>query len=239
MVDLRFFKENDGLYLHEFSDGSAIIMTGLKYDFRRYNYFNTAKILKHFKLSQMPLAKTRQKHTKNIISLPSAGEYVNVDGFITSKRPVMIVTADCIPILIKDKNSDTAALLHSGWRGVNKRIYVEAINKIGRDKDYEVYLLPSIQKKSFQVSDDFVEKFKGRFFFDRFLSNDIGGKYKFDLVRFVKRELIELGINGKDITIVYEDTFTSDLFHSYRREGEGYGLNAIIYLPQKSREKCD
>ena len=226
-------KYADGIYVREFADGSKLFMTGLPYNFRRYNVKNTNKFLKHFKMTDKPISKTRQKHTKNIIVNPHPGEYVGVDGFITEDRPVMVVTADCIPILIKDKNSKRAALLHSGWRGVKKRIYCEAINKLGRRTEMEAYLLPSIQKASFQVSEDFVKEFKGRRDFNKFLTVDEKnpGKYYFDLQKFVKAELIGAGLKAKDIYICKHDTFTSKIFHSYRREKGNYGLNAIIYIP--------
>ena len=226
-------KYADGIYVKEFADGARLFMTGLPYNFRRYNVANTNKFLRHFKMTDQAISKTRQKHTKNIIADPHPGEYVGVDGFISDGQPVMVVTADCIPILIKDKNSKRAALLHSGWRGVQKRIYCEAINKLGRRREVEVYFLPSIQKDSFQVSEDFVKEFKGRRDFNKFLTVDEknSGKYYFDLQKFVKAELIRAGIGPSDIYICEHDTFTSKIFHSYRRERVDYGLNAIIYVP--------
>lgn len=225
-------KYADGIYVREFADGAKVFMTGLPYNFRRYNVKNTNKFLKHFKMTDKSISKTRQKHTKNIIVDPNPGEYVGVDGFISDGSPVMVVTADCIPILIKDKNSRRAALLHSGWRGVKKRIYCEAINKMGRRTELEAYLLPSIQKASFQVGEDFVKKFNGRRDFNKFLTDDEKnlGKYYFDLQKFVKAELIRAGLKANDIHISGHDTFTSEIFHSYRREKSSYGLNAIIYI---------
>lgn len=222
-------KYNDGIYYLEFDD-ARLFMTGLPYDFRRYNVKNTNKFLRHFKITDKKIAKTRQKHTKNIIVNPHPGEYVNVDGFVSDGTPVMVVTADCIPILIRNEKTKRVALLHSGWRGVQKRIYIEALKNLGDKSDLSVYMLPSIQKKSFQVSNDFVEEFEGRNRFKNFLTDDLEkGKYLFDLQKFVKKELIDAGVDASKIFISNIDTFTNKKFHSYRREKNKYGLNAIIY----------
>lgn len=222
-------KYRDGIYVMEFDD-ARLFMTGLPYDFRRYNVKNTNKFLRHFKITDKKIAKTRQKHTKNIIVNPSPGEYVNVDGFVSDDTPVMVVTADCIPILIRNDKTKRVALLHSGWRGVQKRIYIEALKQMGDKKALSAYLLPSIQMKSFQVSHDFVDEFDGRYRFKMFLNEDAeDGKYLFNLQKFVKRELIDAGLAANKIFINDIDTVTNEKFHSYRREKDKYGLNAIIY----------
>lgn len=226
-------KKLDGkdFYIKEFDDTSRLIMTGIDFDFRKYNLKNTNKFLRRFLREDRKIAKTVQKHTKNVVFMPEAGEYYGVDGFVTNKTPIMVVTADCIPILIKGKYN--TALVHSGWRGVQKRIYFEAINLMNEDKkDLKFYLLPSISKDSFQVGEDFLNEFKGRYNFDRFKrKDDCEGKYLFGLKEFVKYELKRFGIPLENIFIEDVDTLTSPYFHSYRGEGKNYGLNAIIYIP--------
>lgn len=217
-------------YRKDFSDNSSLIMTGIDFNFRKYNLKNTNKFLRFYGLTEKNIAKTFQKHTRNVVLNPHPGEYYNVDGFVTSSNPIMIVTADCIPILIKGRNR--TALVHAGWRGVKKRIYFEAINKMDEDKkDLDIYLLPSISKPSFQVGEDFMDEFKGRYGFRTFATKDkVPGKYLYDLKNFVKFELINFGIKPENIFIEDIDTYCDRRFHSYRREGKDYGLNAILYI---------
>lgn len=217
-------------YEKEFSDSSRLLMTGIDFNFRKYNLKNTNKFLKFYEISEKKIAKTYQKHTKNVVVNPHPGEYYNVDGFVTSSTPIMIVTADCIPILLKGKKR--AGLVHAGWRGVQKRIYFEAINKMNEDKkDIKAYLLPSISKSSFQVGEDFMDEFKGKYGFRNFATKDkVEGKYLYDLKSFVKFELINFGIKPENIFIEDIDTYCDTHFHSYRREGKDYGLNAIFYI---------
>lgn len=224
------------IYIKEFEDKSKLVMTGVDFNFRKYNLKNTNKFLREHRLTDKKIAKTYQKHTKNVVAFPHPGEFYGVDGFVTDENPVMVVTADCIPILIKGNNS--AALVHSGWRGVKKRIYFEAINQMHEHKSaFKIYMLPSIGKNSFQVSEDFVEEFDGRDKFNRFKTPDKEkGKYLFDLKSFVKSELIDFGIKSENIFIENVDTFTDKRFHSYRREKSEYGLNAIIYIPASIEE---
>ncbi len=41
------------------------------------------------------------------------------DALITDQKntPIAVLTADCAPILLFDKNTRTIAAIHAGWRG--------------------------------------------------------------------------------------------------------------------------
>lgn len=228
------------IYVKEFP-GGRLLMTGLDFDFRRYNYSHTNDLIRHFGWSREQIAKTRQKHTKHIIVHPTPGEYVGVDGFVGDKRPLMIVTADCIPLFLRTKKDDVVALLHAGWKGVQQRIYMEAIPHFKKKgiltKDIECYMLPSISCQDFEVRGDFVEAFSGRKNFSRFLKKKSKETFVFDLKKFVKSELLDLGFQQKHIFVEEHSTLHSDRFHSYRGEGENYGLNAIFYFPKGCKEE--
>lgn len=222
---------NKSIYRKTFDDNSFIIMTTNKYNFRQFNHYRTVQFVKKY-FSKKSIAKTRQVHHIKIISDPISREYIGVDGFYLEKSniPIMIVTADCIPMLVRSKKSKKVALLHAGWKGVKKRIYFHSLNRFKENKkDIEVYLLPSISKESFEIKDDFIQEFNGRYFFKQFLTKN--EKSYFDLKSFVKKELVSYGIPKNQIYIEEHDTYKSGIFHSYRREGKNYGLNAIIFFP--------
>ena len=61
-----------------------------------------------------------QTHSDKVVHVNEAGIY-NSDGIFTSNKNLGLVvrTADCIPILLKDDSNIGA--VHVGWRGVKNR----------------------------------------------------------------------------------------------------------------------
>ena len=52
------------------------------------------------------------------------------DGLITSLQttPLLIFTADCVPVVFYDKKQGVVALAHAGWRGTYGNIAGEIVN---------------------------------------------------------------------------------------------------------------
>jgi copper oxidase (laccase) domain-containing protein len=61
-----------------------------------------------------------------------ASQAVEGDAAITSLPGIAvgIQTADCVPILIADKNALVVAAVHAGWRGIASRIAYKTVKKI-------------------------------------------------------------------------------------------------------------
>ena len=51
------------------------------------------------------------------------------DALITDQKntPIAVLTADCAPILLFDKNTRTIAAIHAGWRGALKGIIAHVV----------------------------------------------------------------------------------------------------------------
>ena len=52
-----------------------------------------------------------------------------VDAIITNlkKLPIAVLTADCVPLLLYDKQKNMVAAIHAGWRGAFKGIIEKVI----------------------------------------------------------------------------------------------------------------
>ena len=130
-----------------------------------------------------------------------------------------VVTADCVPILIFDKNNKIIGCIHAGWRGALSGIIRNTISKIRKiSSNGKIYACvgPCIGKKSYEVDNSFFKKFinksnKNKKYFKR--KNKL--KKLFDLRRFVKDKLTDLDVI---VDQVNRDTFTDKVnFFSYRR----------------------
>ena len=133
------------------------------------------------------------------------------------KLPLVIRTADCISLVIYDKEKKVLATVHSGWRGtlngiVNNTIDT-MINKFNcNPSNIEAYLYPSIRNCHFEVDNDVYQLFKLKYN-DYITKKDT--KYLIDLQSIVKSQLTLLGITK--ITDSNICTYcNNDKYYSYR-----------------------
>ena len=87
------------------------------------------------------------------------------DGLVTKKRGIAlsILTADCAPILIYDKNIKMIGALHAGWKGAYKKIVLKMLKyfliKGSKKENIIVVIGPCIAQKNYEIKSDFFKKF--------------------------------------------------------------------------------
>ena len=161
------------------------------------------------------------------------------DALITDKRniPIAVLTADCVPILIFDKNREMIAAIHAGWKGAYKDIVEKVINfmikKGCSSKNITAAIGPCISINNYQVGEDFIKKFikkdkKNIIFFKK-----ANNKNYFNLNKYIHFQLESLNI--KKIDIIKKDTFNAkNNFFSARRSISrneyDYGRNISIIM---------
>ena len=73
-----------------------------------------------------------QVHSNNFHYISKHADLSNKfvgDALVTDKRnvPIAVLTADCAPILIYDKNRGMIAAIHAGWKGAYKNIIKKVV----------------------------------------------------------------------------------------------------------------
>lgn len=205
------------------------------------------KILNAIQLKNVPVVRPYQTHTdviEKIDRVKTVGELTNVDGVVTNKNQIALLTtsADCISMLLYDPVKKVIASVHSGWRGTLKAIILKAIKKMQNEyqsnpKDIICCICPSIRQCCFEVDEDvknlFYEKYK-------YLSNineiiktgeikEGKQKYCIDTVKINIQLLKNIGLKPENIIDSEICTMcNSNEFHSYRAEGKSFGVNAAI-----------
>jgi hypothetical protein len=181
------------------------------------NLYETKLLAGHFKTTKsfhQSFVITKQVHGAEIVNIEDAkkkelsadGIYWKNDQFLTENIPC-VYTADCLPILIEGEFG--GAILHAGWRGVQKKIHLNPlIDQLGPKT---ILIGPSIQKESFEVSPDF----KNEFPHSQYFTNQ-DDKVFFDLQAQVQNDLITKWPNIK-ITNSGVCTFKNLTYNSYRR----------------------
>ncbi|MDC1132607.1 peptidoglycan editing factor PgeF [Candidatus Pelagibacter sp.] len=161
------------------------------------------------------------------------------DALVTNKKniPIAVLTADCAPILVYDKNKEMIAAIHAGWKGAYKDIVKKVIKfmikKGCSTKNITAAVGPCISINNYQVREDFINKFikkdkKNYIFFKK-----IKDKNYFNLSKYIHFQLKTLNI--KKIDIINKDTFNAkNNFFSARRSisrnENDYGRNISIIM---------
>ncbi len=140
----------------------------------------------------------------------------------------------CLSTIQKKK---IIAVIHAGWRGAYKEIIKKVIyflyNKGCKKKDIITVIGPCISVSSYEIKQDFLKRFlskdkKNRIFF-KFSNN----KIFFNLKKYIKYQLIKLGI--KKIEVINKDTYKlKDAYFSARRslkkKNNDYGRNISLIM---------
>jgi len=161
------------------------------------------------------------------------------DALITDIRriPVAVLTADCAPILIYDKNRKMIAAIHAGWKGAYKDIVKKVvkfmIKKGCSSKNIIAAIGPCISSNNYQVRTDFIKKFIKKDKKNIIFFKETKNKNYFNLNKYIHFQLKSLNI--KKIDIIYKDTFNAkNNFFSARRSisrnENDYGRNISIIM---------
>ncbi len=161
------------------------------------------------------------------------------DAVITNQKKIIIgiLTADCVPVLIYDKNRKIISAIHAGWKGAYKGIVRKVIKFLLKEGSESKNLIatigPCISQKSYEIKKDFKTKFlkqskKNEIFFKK-----IKNKTYFGLNKYIYYQLKSLGLNKIDI--IDKDTYiTKNNFFSARRsihkKQNDYGRNISIIM---------
>jgi len=141
--------------------------------------------------------------------------------------------ADCLPILIGDPVTRTAAAVHAGWRGTVAGVVSRAIETLRRARgarasDLRVAMGPAIGPCCFEVGDEVVTALLSAFP-DAGAAVRPGPKKRIDLVEANRSQLLAAGVPGDRIQASGLCTLCRpDLLESYRRDSTGAGRMAAI-----------
>ena len=200
---------------------------GLGSEDKKENVLNNLEfVAKKITCNKKSLITLNQQHTNQVIHFDNNKSVKNKltgDAIVSEVKNIGIgiLTADCAPILLYDPAKEIIGCVHSGWKGALNGVIENAVKKFNElnsdNKDIIAVIGPCIKKESYEVQNDFYEKFlnqnpKYNNLFEKINKN----KYFFDLRAFINREISNLNI--KNIENIELDTFSeSEIFYSYRR----------------------
>lgn len=178
----------------------------------------------------------RQVHDDVVLELPFSTENT-ADGEITSKPGVIcaVRTADCLPVVFSTITGKRVGVAHAGWRGLNKGILFRAIEALHeKPENILAWIGPAIAQNSYEVGAEmrsaFIETDPKT---DPFFKPGKGDRYFADLAGIARFQMESTGIPSTNISGGAWDTFASNEFHSFRRDGELSGrMVTIVWIAE-------
>lgn len=143
------------------------------------------------------------------------------DALVSKEKNIFlsVTSADCIPILFYEPTVKIVGIAHAGWRGIVKKIANKTIEKIidlgGDPKNIRVAMGPGINKCHFDIGNRISKQFLP---YSKLIDKR-GDKYFVELKEIINEQLIESGIDKRNIENTRECTFCkSKKYFSYRKE---------------------
>jgi len=170
-----------------------------------------------------------QTHSDTVAIVNSNSDITNSDGMVTNEAGLVlnVSIADCGAILIYARDKKIISAVHSGWKGTLQNITKNAVDILvkyfGIDvKNILAFISPCASAKNYEVGEEFKKYFKRNLLCEN-------NKIYFDNRAEIADQLLECGVNSKNIEISTECTIENTHLHSYRRDKEQSGrMSAFI-----------
>lgn len=175
-----------------------------------------------------------QVHGTVVANADAAACRVVADASIAHHRGsvCVVMTADCLPVLLCDEDGTVVAAAHAGWRGLCDGVIEATVQAMGiAPHKLLAWLGPAISQKHFEVGAEVRAAFIAHHAQaqEAFVAQDGSGKYLADLYLLAHQRLHALGItaiHGGNRCTHGE----SDCFFSYRRDGVTGRMASFIWL---------
>ena len=190
---------------------------------------NRDLLLRYYNLPSAPVW-INQTHSKTSVDADSISSIVNADASYSRKFGTVcgVLTADCLPVFVCNKEGTAVGIAHAGWRGLVDGIIeslIESFNCNG--EDLIVHLGPAISQLSFEVGSEVKSQYLSRNKNFESCFTYLNNKYYLDLydaARVVLKSFGVISISGGD-RCTYKE---SDQYFSYRRDGKFSGRMAHL-----------
>lgn len=188
---------------------------------------NRISVSKKYDFSIKNLIFMDQVHGDNVVVIAHAmdNRISDCDALITHERkiPLMVMVADCIPILFYDPVQKVIGAAHAGRNGTFLRIAQKTVLKMQETFGCEMHdimigLGASIQSCCYEVGKDLADIASNNFGEGFIMMRD--EKYYLDLQALNRAQLLEVGIKEENIEVSSSCTACDENYFSYRREGE-------------------
>lgn len=144
----------------------------------------------------------------------------------------VVMTADCLPVLLCDAQGSVVGAAHAGWKGMVAGVIESTVQAMNvPPQNLMVWLGPAISQDAFEVGEEVRAAFVAAQpqAASAFKTGQSGGKWLADIYALARIRLNALGI-----TQIYGGNYCtyreSEKFYSYRRDGTTGRMGTFIWL---------
>jgi YfiH family protein len=185
------------------------------------------------------LSQVHGRATHTLSGSETQAELIGVEGDALASRAdglaCAVRSADCVPVLLADRNSGAVAAAHAGWRGAVAGIVssaVAALRTLAPNPDLIAAIGPHISLAAFEVSEDVAQTLL-KASRDPEIVDRTRDKPHVDLRRMLRAELLWLGLAESSIDDVWGCTVLEPArFFSFRRDGKASGRHLSAIVPR-------
>ncbi|KTD60692.1 Laccase domain protein YfiH [Legionella santicrucis] len=162
----------------------------------------------------------------------------NADAAITRSKnsPLVILTADCLPIMLCNVQGTEIAAIHAGWKGLAHGIIENTLDKMNSlESELLAWIGPSICQQCYEVGDEVYQKFITTYSLSKQAFKPVKEKWLANLPL-----IAEIILNSKGIKAVYQSELcTFELkneFYSYRRTSQTGRIATLIWFNDQPQD---
>ena len=175
----------------------------------------------------------QQVHGAGVVDAADAEASRQADGAYTRARNVVcsVMTADCLPVLMCNRQGTRVAAAHAGWRGLHAGVIEQTVAALQQSPaDLLVWLGPAIGPDAFEVGDEVKRAFEQDLVqAEQAFRASRPGHWWADIYLLAQQRLQRLGIEA-----IYGGglcTFKdAQQFYSYRRDGKTGRMASLIWM---------
>jgi len=174
-----------------------------------------------------------QVHGCGVVDTATSSSGCEADA-VVSDRPgdvCAVLTADCLPLLLTDRDGSQVCAVHAGWRGLAAGVIESAVSHMRAQRgDLLAWLGPAIGPDAFEVGDEVRQTFLAQASEDAaaFRQRD-AERWLADIYTLARQRLQRLGV-GYIGGGAYCTLSQAALFYSYRREGVTGRMASLIWI---------
>ncbi len=190
------------------------------------------QILQKYIGRDVKLCWLNQTHSDIIVDLSDYRGVVEADASVTTEKNIacVVMTADCLPVLLCNQTGTRVAALHCGWKGLYQNLIGKTIGQYFTDEPVTAWLGAAIGQKNYEINETLYQRFTQ--LNPDYQSAFIGhrsGHYLFDLTDIARQQLQAIGVASQNIFGGNFDTFSDSRFYSYRQSPNTGRMATLIY----------
>jgi YfiH family protein len=173
-----------------------------------------------------------QVHGVDVAIAEQAGCMPVADACVARQRDAVcvVMTADCLPVLLCDEAGSVVGAAHAGWRGLADGVIEATVAAMGLPGERMMaWLGPAIGPQAFEVGGEVREAFLHRDPAAHIAFRPHAGRYLADLYQLARLRLQALGV-----TRIHGGGFCTfsepERFFSYRRDGRTGRMASMVWI---------